>query len=255
MSMALMVKAMSISVGNPLRKLVLIKLADNANDKGECWPSYQHIADQCEISKRSVISHIEALCNSGLLKKEVREGGVKGNFSNLYRLNLDVKPSDKIPSAGDAPPSAGDAPPSAGDAPPSAGDAPPPSAGDAPRTSHSFDPINEPVIESKEARKENEFLLPANLNLEAWDLWKRYKLEIWKMKYKPSKLGEGAAAEGLVKLSGGDSDLQMAIVKQAIAKQWKGLYALDEQKANQSKIPRQSGFTAGDKPRCSIGKI
>ena len=224
--MSLMAKAMGVKVGNSLRKLVLIKLADNANDKGECWPSYQHIADQCEISKRSVISHIEALCNSGLLKKEVREGGVKGNFSNLYRLNLDVKPSDKIPSAGDAP-----------------------------RTSHSFDPINESVIEPKEARKENEFLLPANLNLEAWGLWKQYKLEIWKMKYKPSKLGEGAAAEGLVKLSSGDSDLQMAIVKQAIAKQWKGLYALDEQKTNQSRIPRQSGFTAGDKPRCSIGKI
>lgn len=34
MSMSLMAKAMSIRVGNPLRKLVLIKLADNANDKG-----------------------------------------------------------------------------------------------------------------------------------------------------------------------------------------------------------------------------
>ncbi|EFN1898466.1 helix-turn-helix domain-containing protein, partial [Escherichia coli] len=30
MSMELMVKAMKIRVGNPLRKLVLIKLADNA---------------------------------------------------------------------------------------------------------------------------------------------------------------------------------------------------------------------------------
>ncbi|MDI1390068.1 KilA-N domain-containing protein, partial [Escherichia coli] len=36
----LMVKAMKIRVGNPLRKLVLIKLADNASDQGECWPSY-----------------------------------------------------------------------------------------------------------------------------------------------------------------------------------------------------------------------
>ena len=43
MSMELMVKAMKIRVGNPLRKLVLIKLADNASDQGECWPSYQHI--------------------------------------------------------------------------------------------------------------------------------------------------------------------------------------------------------------------
>ncbi|MDF8686017.1 hypothetical protein OU678_14285, partial [Escherichia coli] len=40
MSMELMVKAMKIRVGNPLRKLVLIKLADNASDQGECWPSY-----------------------------------------------------------------------------------------------------------------------------------------------------------------------------------------------------------------------
>ena len=50
MSMNLMAKAMNIKVGNPLRKLVLIKLADNANDNGECWPSYQHVADQCELS-------------------------------------------------------------------------------------------------------------------------------------------------------------------------------------------------------------
>ena len=69
MSMELMVKAMKIRVGNPLRKLVLIKLADNASDRGECWPSYQHIADQCEISKRSVMNHIAALCESGLVKK------------------------------------------------------------------------------------------------------------------------------------------------------------------------------------------
>lgn len=69
MSMKLMAKAMEIKVGNPLRKLVLIKLADNASDQCECWPSYQYIADQCEISKRSVINHIAALCESGLVKK------------------------------------------------------------------------------------------------------------------------------------------------------------------------------------------
>ncbi len=70
MSMSLMAKAMSIRVGNPLRKLVLIKLADNANDKGECWPSYQHIVDHCECSKSAVRSHIDALIEMGLLIKE-----------------------------------------------------------------------------------------------------------------------------------------------------------------------------------------
>ncbi len=88
MSMLLMAKAMSIKVGNPLRKLVLLKLADNASDTGECWPSYQHIADQCEISRRSVINHIDALCDARLLTKESRVGP-QGKRSNVYVLTLD----------------------------------------------------------------------------------------------------------------------------------------------------------------------
>ncbi|WP_434676120.1 helix-turn-helix domain-containing protein [Pseudomonas sp. D3-10] len=140
MSMGLMVAAMKIRVGNPLRKLVLIKLADNASDLGECWPSYQHIADQCEISKRSVMNHIAALCACGLLRKEVRKGGPKGNSSNVYYLTL-----------GGEPPAPGVVQEihqgSAADAPPSEFAAPGGSAGAAPRTSHSFEPVNEPVIE------------------------------------------------------------------------------------------------------------
>lgn len=120
MSMLLMVKAMKTKVGNPLRKLVLIKLADNANDNGECWPSYQHIADQCEISTRSVIRHVDALCEAGLLSKEHRPGP-KGNTSNMYTLSLDGvteshKGSDRESQGG--------------------------SDRESPRTSHSLEPVN-----------------------------------------------------------------------------------------------------------------
>lgn len=83
-----MVKAMKTKVGNPLRKLVLIKLADNANDMGECWPSYQHIADQCEIDRSTVRKHIKYLEFQCLLRIENRDGP-KGNSSNLYRITLD----------------------------------------------------------------------------------------------------------------------------------------------------------------------
>ena len=139
MSMDLMVQAMKIKVGNPLRKLVLLKLADNASDLGECWPSYQHIADQCEISKRSVMNHIQALCECGLIKKELRTGP-KGNSSNVYQLNLR--------SAGDSPGgSANRSLPGATDSLLGAGDSPGGSAGAAPRISHSFEPVNEPVNE------------------------------------------------------------------------------------------------------------
>ncbi|SMB46690.1 conserved hypothetical protein [Serratia proteamaculans] len=103
MSMNLMAQAMSIKVGNPLRKLVLIKMADNANDKGECWPSYQHIADHCECSKSAVKAHITALIKMGLLSKENRLGvnNGKGNTSNIYMLTLDnpVSPESIAPVA------------------------------------------------------------------------------------------------------------------------------------------------------------
>ena len=135
MSMSLMAKAMGVKVGNSLRKLVLIKLADNANDKGECWPSYQHIADQCECSKSAVRNHIDALEDMGLLKRENRVGvnNGKGNTSNVYYLNLDVTPMP---------------PKSTGVcheiAPPMPSDGTPPMPPDGTRTSHSFEPVTEP---------------------------------------------------------------------------------------------------------------
>lgn len=140
MSMELMVKAMKTKVGNPLRKLVLIKLADNASDQGECWPSYQHIADQCEISKRSVMNHINTLCGAGLLRKEIRKGGPKGNSSNVYYLTLSGA-ADSLGVVQEIHHG------SAAGSPPSAADSLGGSAGAAPRTSHSFESVKEPVTE------------------------------------------------------------------------------------------------------------
>ena len=127
MSMTLMAKAMAIKTGNPIRKLVLIKLADNANDSGECWPSYKYIADHCECSKSAVRDHIDALISMGLLVKENRPGvkNGKGNASNLYCMNLD----NPMP------------PESTGMPPKSI--APMPCGGT--RTSHSFEPVIEPT--------------------------------------------------------------------------------------------------------------
>ncbi|NIL20066.1 helix-turn-helix domain-containing protein [Pseudomonas sp. AN3A02] len=130
MSMDLMVKAMKTKVGNPLRKLVLVKLADNASDQGECWPSYQHIADQCEIGRSTVKLHIRELEKSGFLRREYRRKG-ELNQSNVFHLSLDG-------GAASAP--GGGAP----DNPPGAGDNLGGGAGAAPRTSHSSEPVKEP---------------------------------------------------------------------------------------------------------------
>lgn len=98
MSMLLMVKAMQCKVGNATRKLVLLKLADNASDDGVCFPSYQHIADQCEISRRSAISHIDALIEMGWVEKKERKTK-EGNTSNLYILRLEQGGENTVSSS------------------------------------------------------------------------------------------------------------------------------------------------------------
>lgn len=160
MSMDLMVKAMKTKVGNPLRKLVLLKLADNANDKGECWPSYQHIADQCEIARSSVKSHVRALEEMGMLRREFRRNGDL-NQSNLFHLCLDEK-AYNLPSNGGSGAALGQQMPSVGRELPEgeAGTDLGGGAGADPRISHSFESVKEPVIEPKSIGAQAEACTP-----------------------------------------------------------------------------------------------
>lgn len=135
--MSLMVEALKAKVGSQGRKLVLIKLADNANDKGECWPSYQHVADQCEMGRSTVKVHIKQLEKDGFLAIEARNDG---KSSNRYLLTIDkgsVKPTRsesapvKIKPGQESTDTRSDLDPLTR------------SESD-PRTSHSFEPITEP---------------------------------------------------------------------------------------------------------------
>lgn len=128
MSMRLMVQAMNCKVGNPARKLVLLKLADNANDDGICFPSYQYIADKCEMTRRSAINHIEYLIKMGLVSKKERKNK-DGSISNLYFLHLE-QGSENFALG---------------------------SENISPRTSHSLEPVNEPKKTTQ--KSESEMLL------------------------------------------------------------------------------------------------
>ncbi|MDI7595048.1 helix-turn-helix domain-containing protein [Cronobacter malonaticus] len=156
MSMNLMAKAMSIKVGNPLRKLVLIKLADNANDDGECWPSYQHIADHCECSKSAVKEHISALIKLGLMTKENRLGvnNGKGNTSNVYRLHLTSTPVSSESTPPVPPKTSGGSSESthvSSESTPVSSESTPPVPPAGTRTSHSFEPVKEPLESKKKS--------------------------------------------------------------------------------------------------------
>lgn len=120
---------MNCKVGNPARKLVLLKLADNANDDGICFPSYQYIADKCEMTRRSAISHIEYLIKMGLVSKKERKNK-DGSISNLYFLHLE-QGSENFALGG--------------------------SENISPITSHSLEPVNEPKKTTQ--KSESEMLL------------------------------------------------------------------------------------------------
>ncbi|HHV6918282.1 TPA: helix-turn-helix domain-containing protein [Haemophilus influenzae] len=143
MSMRLMVQAMNCKVGNPARKLVLLKLADNANDDGICFPSYQYIADKCEMTRRSAISHIEYLIKMGLVSKKERKNK-DGSISNLYFLHLEQGSENS--ALGSENISLGSENFALGG-----------SENISPRTSHSLEPVNEPKKTTQ--KSESEMLL------------------------------------------------------------------------------------------------
>lgn len=149
MSMLLMVKALEIETNNAARKLVLIKLADNANDSGVCWPSLSTIARVCSISRRSVINHINALEEAGLLKVTHRKGE-KGNATNMYQLCLGGENS--APATNSEKPVHGANNSLGGETV-----ALPPSETVAPRTSQSSEPVIEPNKNTKAQMLESRF--------------------------------------------------------------------------------------------------
>ena len=134
---------MNCEVGNPARKLVLLKLADNANDDGICFPSYQYIADKCEMTRRSAISHIEYLIKMGLVSKKERKNK-DGSISNLYFLHLE-QGSENFALGGENI--------SLGSENFALGG----SENISPRTSHSLEPVNEPKKTTQ--KSESEILL------------------------------------------------------------------------------------------------
>ena len=97
-----MAQALDIKTGSPLTKLILLKLCDNANDNGECWPSQNTIADQCETSRATVNRHIKILVDKGFVRvvSQTRHGMKTvskyhinlGCSTELQRCNRELQP-------------------------------------------------------------------------------------------------------------------------------------------------------------------
>jgi hypothetical protein len=81
MSYRLTAAAISADVANAPQKMVLVVLADIADDAGKCWPSLGLIAKRAAMSRKSVIDQIPKLEAAGHLT--VRRDGKH----NVYRVH------------------------------------------------------------------------------------------------------------------------------------------------------------------------
>lgn len=85
------------------QKLVLIMLAERHNsDSGRCDPSHERLADDCGLTRRSVMDQIKKLEDAGYIRPMSR---AKGNLklSNHYVLNFGFGVPEKVKPLPDDP--------------------------------------------------------------------------------------------------------------------------------------------------------
>lgn len=85
------------------QKLVLIMLAERHNsDSGRCDPSHERLADDCGLTRRSVMDQVKRLEDAGYIRSMSR---ARGNLklSNHYVLNLDFGIPEKVKQLPDDP--------------------------------------------------------------------------------------------------------------------------------------------------------
>lgn len=72
MSITIMSAVWVVATLTHTEKLILLCLADNANDQGICWPSVENISTRCCVNKSTVSEVIDRLCEFGFVRKKKR---------------------------------------------------------------------------------------------------------------------------------------------------------------------------------------
>ena len=77
----------------PAEKLLLVLLADNADDTtGKCWPSQAYLARRAGVTRKSVNQIISRLVSKGLVTVQKRYRDTGAQRSNLYWVLPNVTP-------------------------------------------------------------------------------------------------------------------------------------------------------------------
>ena len=86
MSFTAMAWGVKQNTNSSISKLVLLMICNYANEKGEAYPSQEHLAKLCQCSRISVTRHIKELQKSNYISIRKEKNGAYG--FNLYILNM-----------------------------------------------------------------------------------------------------------------------------------------------------------------------
>lgn len=216
-----MTQAWDTECSNHTTKLVLIALADNANDQGVCWPSVPTLAKKCGLTRQGVMAQIGKLEEAKLLTVERTNGR-----GNRYVLN----PSTRLTTH------------------PSTRLTPPVNAVDAHPSTPLTGPVNavdpnhkEPPLEPP--RTGGKFVLPVGLAksplAEAWEEWLTYRKEL-RAPMTPSTFARQVKLLGELSPERGAACIQFSITNG-----WRGLFP---ERFLVKNVAGQPGYVRGQRP-------
>ena len=86
MSFQAMAWGVKQETNNPISKLLLLMICNYADEKGNAYPSQEHLSKLCQCSRMSIIRHIKELEKNKFITTSKQKNGAYG--FNLYTLNM-----------------------------------------------------------------------------------------------------------------------------------------------------------------------
>lgn len=110
MSIKIMTLVWESNVGPATKRLILLALADSANDEGVCWPSIRTLKTKAQCGQTTAEDALRSLDYDGLVKRDRRF-----NDTSVYTINVAKLTTPEYRGTpeiqGDPPPKSGDTPP------------------------------------------------------------------------------------------------------------------------------------------------
>ena len=74
--------------GTSAQRLVMLALADHADEHGIAWPSWRELSEKTGLSRRQVAGHLQRIKQSGQLEVLDNQGGGAPGTTPLYFITL-----------------------------------------------------------------------------------------------------------------------------------------------------------------------